>query len=289
MSKLFVSTMRDTLYVLDTSEKSYMKLAAEIDLPLGLCRFRDHFLVAGRGGKIHLLDSKLNYVQLLINDPDTQNMHDILVHEGIIYVVDSNTNRIILYDADTTMKMGSIDLFINTTEDIHHVNCLKYLNGSFYLSLFVFDEQALRNKPLCEIPSILDPMKVINQNTSSKYPTGAVIRFNPVTSKVEAIVANGLYQPHSLCMIKNELHFAESLHKRIWSSAGPILEIDYYARGLTADSKNIYIGGNLLRNVYFRGSNASIVIADMDYRIVDEIAFLPTDATEIYDIIVLED
>lgn len=287
MSKLIVTAPNHGIYLVDTETKEFTRKHEDIRA-LGITRIGDYYLLADRVDRVYVLDKDLNIEDEFIKWEDRKSAHDIVIENGLVYVVDSSTNSILVYTS-WGKYLNTFSLFQNTKENTHHINSLRCYDGKFYLSMFNFDVDQLKVKPSFELSPVENPDVVLKSDVKFPYPTGAVVRFDPVSLKVEEVLAHGLYHPHSIHLVNNEIHYVESLRRTLKRGKSDLYTIDTsYLRGVASDSDHIYLGGSTFRHGDGPRLQATIDIIDKEYNPVDKLTLPFEGAHEIYDILVVD-
>lgn len=287
-----ISTISSGVILFNSENNGYTKIHPDINA-MGLVKYGDKYLVAHREGIVYVLANDFSIekelVNNIVNKDDNLNFHDILVIDDKLYIVESSTNTIKIHNVDTGEYIDSIKLF-NDDAPRYHLNCMKYKDGKFYLSMHFFDSDELAVESyINNVPVVQDANKVLNANVRMKYPTGAVIKFDPTTHAVEQLITNGLGQPHSICFVGDELHFADSLRNRIVNGKrDSVMDTgEYYPRGMSSNGEQIFIGLSSLRHGVSEKATATLRISDINFNTIKDVVLKGTGVTEIYDVIIM--
>lgn len=275
MAKLIITTIKQGICIFDTETGEVLE---KKDFPyraMGIQYVDGQYYCADRHSGLYLLDSKLNLIEEYKGFTDAYNLHDVTIVGDKAYIVDSGSNRILIYSLTERKMMDEIYLFGTINGNIHNFNSLKHKDGIFYLSMFLF------NGSKASLDFTI-PNKIRFAN-----PTGAIIKIDLDNKVVEEIVCENLHQPHSIHFIDGEIHFLESMTGKLFRNDIAVKEFSKtYLRGLVSDENYIYLCKNT-----FRGSDSRIpvklVVLDKQYNFVKEMDIPFEGLDEMYDLILV--
>lgn len=144
--------------------------------------------------------------------------HSILVVQDVLYVVSTGTDAVLRYDLSPGGVSNPVVVWQASDEgrDTHHVNSIALWNGDVVVSAF-------------------------GPKTGATWSTATVGYIHSLTQNRR--VAEGIYQPHSLCAAHGELYYCESARGRIHAVGGAGLEVGGYLRGLAFSPAGQFVAG----------------------------------------------
>jgi len=210
------------LFILDF-KKNKIKKILEGDIR-GFSIYRDKLYISNEAKGIEIYDQKFNLINiLLIKNAD---IHGILAKNNLLYVSETATDTINIYDITTFKKIKSINIS-DSRNDSHHINDTFLKNNHLYISMF----------------SISGTWKQKEENFD-----GVIVNYDLKTNKYKIIKKN-LQHPHSIVYIKNKLYFCESLNLNLSILNKTLAIFGGYTRGLYFDNKYCYIGQSEMRHL----------------------------------------
>lgn len=230
------------LYKIDIETKEVEKVGEPFSA-MGIAKFKDGFVIGDAWDGIKILDNNFNITKDI--PYAGRQVHDVVIHDNLIYVVESMNNRINKFDFDGNF-VGDIRLFDSYRMDTHHINSLKYHDGYFYLSMFSLSGHLI--------------------DSEEKQYDGGIIKFKEDSQSIE-VIEERLYMPHSIHFIGDDLYFADS--KRNLIVKHPYEEIlgtsgDVLTRGIAHKDHLLFIGESIDYTAKFnRRKTGSILIHDM--------------------------
>lgn len=211
-----------------------------VDFDTGECRLLDMGLpekiktctgLALAGGRVYAIGvtvAGVHYLAALASDTfdrvfvcrldDVKDAHSILAVHDALYVVSTGTDAVLRYDLSPGGVSNPVVAWQASDEgrDTHHINAIALWNEDVVISAFG--------------PKI---------GATWSTATGGYIHSLTHNRRV----AEGIYQPHSLCAANGELYYCESARGRLYSVGGDCLEVGGYLRGLAFASSRQFVAG----------------------------------------------
>lgn len=157
---------------------------------------------------LNLADFTPAFFQFL---PDVIDAHSLLAHQGRLYIVSTGSDAVIAYDVlDDRVANPAVIWNVqgdrsNIRQDTHHVNSIALWNEDIVVSAF-------------------GPKSGETWSTATK---GYLLNLTQRT-----ILAENLYQPHSLKAWRGKLYYCESARGRVTCLGDASWEVGQYTRGL---------------------------------------------------------
>lgn len=214
----------------------------------GLIKYKDGFMALKQPNKLYILDNKLQLQSVTeVHDQSIGGLHDIkLSDDGLIYIVGSPQNKIIVYEERTLKKQA--EFILSTPEkDMHHINDLFITKNSILLSMF----------------SISGRWK----GKSPEQWDGAIVEFDRNEFKPKGIIIDNLIAPHTITMMNNNLYYCDSLNLNVSKfdissdRREVVAQFTGFTRGLHFDNNLLIVGQSKMRhlqNMNHRFSNISV-------------------------------
>lgn len=156
---------------------------------------------------------------------NVRDVHSILVDDAALYLVSTGTDTVIRYDLSPEGLSNPAVAWQASGEgrDTHHINSIALWNGDVVISAF-------------------------GPKTGATWSTATGGYIHNLTQNLR--VAEGIYQPHSLCAANGELYYCESARGRIYAANGGCLEVGGYVRGLAfSPTGQFAVGTSVARKV----------------------------------------
>lgn len=193
---------------------------------------------------------------------DALDIHDVLVHENLIYFVATQTNAVVCLNSDFKI----VDSWqLSGEEDSSHINSVAVYKGRLIASAF-------------------GNFKLHREYKNGTQGLGRVFDVRTGETLIE-----GLSQPHSLTVENNYLYLCSSeentLHVYKDQTLIKSVLIPGYARGVAVGEDYIYVGISLSRNVnsdISKLTSGAIAVIDKKSMIIVGLNMLPF--REVYDI-----
>jgi Domain of unknown function (DUF4915) len=193
---------------------------------------------------------------------DALDIHDVLVHENLIYFVATQTNAVVCLNSDFKI----VDSWqLSGEEDSSHINSVAVYKGRLIASAF-------------------GNFKLHREYKNGTQGLGRVFDVRTGETLIE-----GLSQPHSLTVENNYLYLCSSeentLHIYEDQTLIKSVLIPGYARGVAVGEDYIYVGISLSRNVnsdISKLTSGAIAVIDKKSMIIVGLNMLPF--REVYDI-----
>jgi hypothetical protein len=224
------SEYRSGLILLDEDLDSYQYIELPESVPragiTGIAITKGELVIASQGGCISVLDRD-TFSLLYSHIPKIiSNVHSILMHDGVLYLVATNLNAIAAWKMD---RKGVTDKRIYWRKkdaygwDIDHLNSICRYQGLMLVSGFGERDSSLWSS--ARKGFILD--------------TGS-----------GEVIYEGLCQPHSLTSCGDSLLLCESAKARVVDPVrGKSATLDGYVRGLCRGGKGLYAAGSKGRTI----------------------------------------
>ena len=170
-------------------------------------------------------------------------IHDVLIHDGHCYIVDTSRNSIVKFNSDGEEVKS---FTYSGAEDAKHINCLAVWNGRVFFSAFGDFTKSRGYKDHSSCTGFVQDLLTGKQ------------------------LIKGLSQPHSLTILKDNLVLANSEEKEIreYSPDGTLLRVkklNGYTRGISVVGDRMYVGLSSSRNIASSGiEHATLVALDAD-------------------------
>ncbi|ETR71739.1 MAG: hypothetical protein OMM_02262 [Candidatus Magnetoglobus multicellularis str. Araruama] len=230
---------------------------------MGISRYKNYYAIASQSleqntmyldgipnghfqHSIICLDNKFNIAsEAPVSIFGMGDLHDIIVFDSKVWVVDTIGNRIIVFQITNKYKKGCLPFgyseFIfpllewrdpNAQEpDSSHMNGICITKKNIIVSAFgrfsKYREYVNRRDDGC-IMDITDLFKPFGMSQTFEEPR---------------IVKNKIYDPHSIVMHDNDLYYVESKKRRIVKNWQTLLEFDLgYVRGLFIRKNFLFVG-----------------------------------------------
>ncbi|MFZ1009091.1 MAG: DUF4915 domain-containing protein, partial [Candidatus Sulfotelmatobacter sp.] len=173
-------------------------------------------------------------------------LHDILVHEGKLWAVDTKSNRVVGFEVRRSASSASVQFGASRwlvpvvqwqdpaarDEDATHVNSICAHDGRLLVSVFgrystrrAYDARGLNDGCILDITDHLSPF---GSSTTSAPPPR---------------IRTGLADPHSLISHEADLYFTEARRGRVVKDFETLAEFTgTYVRGLLIENGTIFVG-----------------------------------------------
>ncbi|MGN2275056.1 DUF4915 domain-containing protein [Priestia megaterium] len=214
----------------------------------GLIKYKNGFMALKQPNELYILDEKLKLQSVKkVGDKSISGLHGVkLSDDGLIYIVASPQNKIIVYE-EQTMKKQAEFILSTPKKDLHHINDLFITKNSILLSMFS-QSGGWKGK----MPEQWD---------------GAIVEFDRNEFKPKGIIIDDLTAPHSITMMNDCLYYCDSLNLNVSKfdisshRKEVVAQFTGFTRGLHFDNNILIIGQSKMRHlqgINHRFSNISI-------------------------------
>jgi len=274
MNKLLITCTNDSknggIYLWDLNKKSISRVYKS--QCMGISKYKNYYVIASQSleqntkfkdkripyghaqHSIICLDNNFNIVsEAPVSIFGMGDLHDIIVFDNRIWVVDTIGNRVVVFQITNKYKknflpFGSSEFIFPFMEwqdpsaqepDSSHINGMCVTKKNILISAFgrfsKYREYVNRKDDGC-IMEITDFFKPFGMAENFEEPI---------------IIKSNIYDPHSIVMHENNIFFIESKKRRIIKNWKTFLEFDSgYVRGLFLYKNLLFVGFSQSRHSY---------------------------------------
>jgi hypothetical protein len=160
---------------------------------------------------------------------EQSNFHGIAYSTGLYYLIDSSTNTILVISKQELEVIKKVN-FSKNNEDIHHINDIHVDGDHIYVSMI--------------------SLTGARKEFWAKLKDGAIIKLDRLEMKIQEIVKEKLYFPHSVRVIDGSLLYCESFESNFCDGFKEIARFNGFTRGIEFDGMLYYIGQSTFRRKY---------------------------------------
>lgn len=229
----------------------------------GIARYGKGFVVASNEEGIIFLDESLNVVNFS-HAGKGLDLHGIAISGDFAYLAETKLNCIGIYDLSNGLnRVDEICFSSNRATDICHINDIFIEGNSLFVSMFHLPGQF---------------------NVG-----GGVVEYSLKKKKVKNVLYEGISQPHSVMLYKNDLYFCNSEEFSVRKENNILFKCLGYTRGLAVQNETVLIGQSITRHINKLlekhpniSSDCGVYLLNMNNKLS---TFVPIPSLEIYGII----
>ncbi|MFI3271691.1 MAG: hypothetical protein R3Y11_06275 [Pseudomonadota bacterium] len=169
---------------------------------------------ADSNGEILVYDYKFNLCHILKPDFPLDDIHEILLTDGILYITNTRYDMIAIYDGISWEKWYPLGNTKGIKKDKHHFNTLTMHNNKLYVCAHNFG------------PSTIHVFSLRNKE------------------KIEEIKLGN--SSHNIWFVNDEMYVCSSKHGAIISNKGFITQIAEWPRGVVLSQNSIIVGSSTI-------------------------------------------
>ena len=227
----------------------------------GICCYEDKFLRCIQNS----IDTPLKLIVYGKEEPQTlvfpeiRDVHDILAHDGKIYLVSSGSNEIFEVSSESYEILARHKF--RGKGDAWHLNCLEVYENRLVVSAFG---------------------KFRRHRGYKGRTRGAGILLDLFSGEV---ILEGLSQPHSPKVIDGFFYICDSEKKGLnridmRTRETTVIEFENYTRGISFSDEHIYVGISSSRNIDQESKTSKVVV--LDRLTLERMDDIPLEYGEIY-------
>ncbi|MFC7394396.1 DUF4915 domain-containing protein [Scopulibacillus cellulosilyticus] len=222
------------LYIFNPNKNRFQRKYSGIFA--GLIKYKDGFMALRQPNELVVFDEDLKIKSVVeIQDKSISGLHGLkLSDDGLIYIISSTQNKIIVYEEQSLDKHAEYTL--STAEkDVHHINDLFVTKDTLLLSMFSVSG-GWKEKP----PELWD---------------GAIVAFDRHEFNPKGIVIDNLMAPHSITIINDSIYYCDSLNLNVskfdmnWRYKEVVAQFTGFTRGLHFDNNILVVGQSKMRHL----------------------------------------
>ncbi|WP_170140798.1 DUF4915 domain-containing protein [Oceanobacillus arenosus] len=242
------------LYTFNPNKNSFQRKYEGIFA--GLIKYKNQFMALKQPNELIIFDEHLNIKRVVeVHDKSISGLHGIKVsNDGLIYIVVSQQNKVIVYEEQTLQKQA--EFILSTPEnDVHHINDVLVIEDSILLSMFS-----------------------VSGGWKDKLPEqwdGAIVAFDRHDFKPKGIIIDNLTAPHSISMNGDNLYYCDSLNLNVskfdigLNQSQVVAQFTGFTRGLHFDNNILVVGQSKMKHLQDKNHKFSNVSVDGGVHLYD--------------------